>query len=302
MGFLDYTDCRNLGQKISIFILAFVLFSCGNSDKPLDNATSGEINIACDYSFEPLTKALINVFESDYPRAKINLLVTTELNALRLLKIDSVQLIIVGSEPDTSLIAYFKNKKKRIEFTPLAYDGLALVTNPKSAYTKLNVNQLKGFLRDSINETKLVIDKGNSSNYNFLKNWMLPDSVKNQIFSATDFDEMVSYLLVSPNAIGVIGSSLISEDMNPKVQKYLNQIAVVSILNDSTGEETYPFPDYFARNVYPLERKINLVFNANYFGLAKGFASFAAGPKGQRIVLKFGLLPDRMPSRDLKIK
>ena len=36
-------------------------------------------------------------------------------------------------------------------------------------------------------------------------------------------------------------------------------------------------------------------------GLATGFASFVAGHKGQRIILKQGLAPERVPVRDIEL-
>ena len=39
-----------------------------------------------------------------------------------------------------------------------------------------------------------------------------------------------------------------------------------------------------------------------YSGLGMGFASFVAGETGQRIVLKAGLVPVRMPGRNLVIR
>lgn len=302
MDCLDYTGFRNLGLKTSLWAFLFIFISCGKSDKPQDNATSGEITIACDFSYTPIAKALINVFESDYPRAKINLISTTEVNALLLLKLDSVQLVFVGNKLDSSLIYYFKKKRYKIEETQVAFDGIAFLANPKSTFLQIEKVKLRQLLTNKKSNVNLVIDKGNSSNYNFIKSWISPDTITENLFSATNFDEMVNYVSENYNAIGITGSSLISEDLNPTVQETLKKIEVIGIFNDSTREATYPYPDYFARNVYPFERSINMIYNANYFGLAKGFAAFSAGPKGQRIVLKFGLLPDRMPSRDVKIK
>jgi phosphate transport system substrate-binding protein len=53
---------------------------------------------------------------------------------------------------------------------------------------------------------------------------------------------------------------------------------------------------------YALIRELYLINCQGRSGLGTGFASFLAGELGQRIILKSGLAPDSLPSRQINIK
>jgi phosphate transport system substrate-binding protein len=72
--------------------------------------------------------------------------------------------------------------------------------------------------------------------------------------------------------------------------KGLNNIAIL------------PSQNNIAEGTYPLARDLYIINCQGYSGLGMGFASFVAGDIGQRIILKSGLLPVRMPGRNIIIK
>jgi phosphate transport system substrate-binding protein len=51
-----------------------------------------------------------------------------------------------------------------------------------------------------------------------------------------------------------------------------------------------------------LARELYIVNCQGFSGLGMGFASFVAGDIGQRIILKSGLLPYKVPPRKLSIR
>ena len=57
-----------------------------------------------------------------------------------------------------------------------------------------------------------------------------------------------------------------------------------------------------AEGKYPLARDLYIVNGQGYSGLGMGFSSFVAGDIGQRIILKSGLLPAKIPSRRITIR
>ena len=62
------------------------------------------------------------------------------------------------------------------------------------------------------------------------------------------------------------------------------------------------FGVFSGEGLYPLKRPIYLLNYQGKNGLGMGFASFVAGDIGQRIILKSGLLPVRIPSRELNVR
>jgi phosphate transport system substrate-binding protein len=83
-----------------------------------------------------------------------------------------------------------------------------------------------------------------------------------------------------------------------KIIKNTNVLNVKGI----DGKEFYaPSQNNLAEEKYPLVRDLYVINCQGYSGLGMGFASFVAGDIGQRIVLKSGLLPVKIPTRKLNI-
>ena len=66
-----------------------------------------------------------------------------------------------------------------------------------------------------------------------------------------------------------------------------------------TEDDEYykPYQAYIAQKIYPLWREVYVISKEAYTGLGTGLTAFIASERGQRIVLKFGLVPATMPVR-----
>ena len=62
-----------------------------------------------------------------------------------------------------------------------------------------------------------------------------------------------------------------------------------------------PYQAYMAQGKYPLLRDVVMISREARSGLASGFMAFVASDKGQRIVLKSGLVPATMPIRIIEV-
>jgi phosphate transport system substrate-binding protein len=71
------------------------------------------------------------------------------------------------------------------------------------------------------------------------------------------------------------------------------QLVGVSSENDPDAVLGYhqPYQGYLADKSYPFRRDVYIINRELGTRLATGFSSFVAGDKGQRIVLKAGLVP-----------
>jgi phosphate transport system substrate-binding protein len=63
-----------------------------------------------------------------------------------------------------------------------------------------------------------------------------------------------------------------------------------------------PYQAYMVDKIYPLTREIYLINTEPRNGLATGFSAFVASDKGQRIILKSGILPAVAPTRVVNIR
>jgi phosphate transport system substrate-binding protein len=99
----------------------------------------------------------------------------------------------------------------------------------------------------------------------------------------------------------VIGVNWISDRRDSTSIRFLKKVNVVGISrsDNPASEDDYiqPYQGYLAQGTYPLRREVFIVSREARAGLGTGFASFITGDKGQRIILKSGLVPASMPVR-----
>src|SRR5690606_7831129 len=79
-----------------------------------------------------------------------------------------------------------------------------------------------------------------------------------------------------------------------------DKIRILSVLNDTLQSPTYVKPTQASLSTgeYPLRREVKVLNYQPNLGLGMGFSAFLTGDRGQRIVLKSGLLPAKMPGRE----
>lgn len=295
--------------------VAILLGGCSERDKKgklVDIPTAGSIKIAVDESLKPLLEAEVSAFEGIYSGAHITTTYIAEEDAIDALLKDSVRLVAVTRKLTKEELAIFGSQKIVPRQMNLATDAVALILNRDNPDSLLKVEQLKGILQGKITrwneinkkskptEIKLVFDHPNSGIIRFLN-----DSVVNieklppNCFAINSNDSIVDYVSKQPGAIGLIGVGWISDRDNSTANKFLKRIRVAHVSRDSAYLQ--PFQAYIALRTYPLCRSVVIISREARTGLASGFIAFMASDKGQRIVLKAGLVPATMPVRIVEI-
>lgn len=294
------------------FILG-LLSSCGDS-KPkssrTDTYTSGTITVAMDESFSPLIEEEIQIFELVNPQAKIKPLYTNELEAINLLKKDSVWVAIAARNYRPDEIDNLKKRRMVPVSFPIAYDGLALIVNKENTDTCISVKDFSSILSGKVTKwsdiysgSKLgnfdvVFDNKNSSTVHYCVDSILNGKPINcpNVSAVKTSAEVINYVEKHKNAIGIIGSNWLNDKRDTTNLTFNKNITVmqVSKLDKATAMNSRkPFQYYFLTGEYPLVRTIYVLLNDPRRGLPTGFGNFISGPKGQMIVLKTGLLPYR---------
>jgi phosphate transport system substrate-binding protein len=110
---------------------------------------------------------------------------------------------------------------------------------------------------------------------------------------------VVDYVSKNQNALGLIGLEWVSDRDDSTTNAFLDKIKVVALAGDSTHFQ--PYQAYLALKYYPLMRTISIINREGRTGLGTGFAAFFASERGQRIVLKAGLVPKTMPLRIIQV-
>lgn len=304
------------------FVLLVALSACKSKSKdqgPTDTASSGVISIAADQSFEPIIQEEIDVFESLYPLAGIVPRYTTEVEAINLLLKDSVRLAITTRTLTEEELNSFHSRKFYPQTIKIATDGIALIVNRNNPDTLLSVRDFRRILTGGVKEWKqiypasamkdiqVVFDNKNSSTVRFAMDSICggkPLSTGN-VSALNTNQQVVDFVAKTPNAIGVIGVNWLGNRSDTTNLSFRDEIRVMSVSTseDATPDNSYkPYQAYLYYGNYPLARPIYALLNDPRNGLPWGFTAFLTSDKGQRIILKSGLVPATQPVRVVKIK
>lgn len=298
---------------VGLTLILGLLSSCGDS-KPksgrTDTYTSGTITVAMDESFSPFIEEEIQIFELVNPQAKIKPLYTNELEAINMLKTDSVYIAIAARNYRPDEIDNLKERRMVPVSFPIAYDGLALIVNKENTDTCISVKDFSSILSgkatkwseiypgSKLGNFDVVFDNKNSSTVHYCVDSVLNGKPINcpNVSAVKTSAEVINYVEKHKNAIGIIGSNWLNDKRDTTNLTFNKNITVmqVSKLDKATAMNSRkPFQYYFLTGEYPLVRTIYVLLNDPRRGLPTGFGNFISGSKGQMIVLKTGLLPYR---------
>ncbi|MCH4830301.1 MULTISPECIES: PstS family phosphate ABC transporter substrate-binding protein [Flavobacterium] len=287
---------------LGLLLTAVFFVSCyfGNKDEK-ETILTGTATILVDETVFPLVEDHQMIFENQY-QAKIKLIPKPEKEIIKLLSEGKNNLAILTREltlGETKKVA--KNNIKG-KITDFAIDGIAFIGHPSNSNFKIEETELVNFLNGKPSKIKkLIFDNANSSTVRYLMEFAKVKNLpKDNIFALSTNNEVITFISKTPDAIGVVGINWITQPM-PDFQKTVENIKVLE-LKTKNGTFVTPSQDLLASGNYPYSRKIKILNYQGTTGLGMGFASFIAGELGQRIVLKSGLVPVRMPSRNIIIR
>lgn len=301
--------------KLIVQILTSLLLlqvSCSDDKKAkTDTATTGYLKIAADESFKPLLQAEEETFESLYAQSNIAIHYMAEGHALEQFTKDSVEMLVCGRMLDSTYIKHFKSKGYSIKQNKIGSDGIAFIVNNSFPDSIISLNVIQEILQAKVKTFKeinaafpsdsihVAVDKGNSSNLTLLyKSFDLQHS-EAKVFAAGSNDKVIEQVLNNPNYIGVIGTAMINDEESPQMRELLKKVKVLGVHVDNK-DVYYPFQGDLEK--YPFKRDIYVIIKGARNGLGTGFASFIYSDRGQRIILKSGLLPVNIPGRQIEIK
>ena len=302
-----------------LFILITLFVGCGSRSKDYsDTPTTGQIKIAADETFQPICESEIQVFQGIYNYALITPSYLSEKEAFKALLDDSVRLIIASRQLSSSEEAYFQTKKFFPHQTLVAVDAIALVVNPANTDSILSIKTLKDILTGKIQNWKqlqpssklgkiqVVFDNQGSSTVRYMVDSISRGEKLASNLSALNYNkDVVDYVAKNTDALGIIGVTWISDRSDSTTMSFLKKVKVMWLSSQeiATYENSYkPFQAYIAKKQYPLIRYIYVINTEPRTGLASGFASFIASDRGQRIILKSGVLPATQPLRLIQVK
>ncbi len=305
-----------------IFIIIVVLsfFSCSREkkDKYTDTLTEGVISVAIDETFAPILEEEIAVFESLNPKAGIVPIFTNEGNAIELLLKDSVRMAITTRPLSEKELESLKARKFQPRLYRLASDAIALVINKSNTDSLITVDQLRQILlgkvtkwnqiytNSTLGSIVTVFDNANSSTVRYAIDSVCGGQKLSANLNAQSTNkEVLEYVAKTPQAIGIVGVNWLENKVDTTNLSFNGIVKVMSVSNETvaTVEGSYkPFQAYLFYDSYPLTRNVFIILNDPRSSLPSGFTSFLTSQRGQRIILKSGLLPATQPLRVVHVK
>jgi phosphate transport system substrate-binding protein len=268
-----------------------------------ESILKGSTTIFVDETLSPIMEDQVAVFESNY-EAKVKLVSKSESETLISLFKQKSAIAVLTRNLTNEENKIFEQKKITPKITKFATDAIAFISNKSTKDTLIDLKNVVEFMqgKPSSSIRGLVFDNPNSSTVRYMNLLAEIKSIpENGVYSFKTNDEVIKFVAQNKGMIGVVGVNWLFQPM-PEMKEFVNKVNVLSV-KGLTGENYYaPSQNNIAEGKYPLARDLYIINGQGYSGLGMGFASFVAGDIGQRIILKSGLLPVRIPGRRINVR
>ncbi len=297
---------------VGLTFAACLCFSCSGNKKGKDGRTdtysSGTISFVSDESFSPIIEEERTVFQFDYPQAKVNPIYTSESDAINRLLDGKAWLAFSARNFKDSELKNLQARNFRPMAIKVAYDALAFIVNKANNDTIISVQDIVNVMNGKATKWKdlsygsndglitVVFDNAKSSTVHYVEDSILGGKpiTNPNVAAVNKTAEVIKYVEENPHAIGVIGNNWLNDkhdSTNLTFNKNIRVMRVSKVHPATPSSGRLPYQYYIYNGEYPLVRTIYALLNDPRQGLPWGFAHFIESPKGQRIVMKAGLLP-----------
>jgi phosphate transport system substrate-binding protein len=295
-----------INKVLVLFLVCCLFIMCNQKEQINTNNESilkGSATVFVDETLAPIIEDQVAVFESNYD-AKIKIISKSESEVVINLFNEKSGIAILTRNLTVEENKIFEQKKITPKITKFAIDAIAFIANKTTNDTLIDLRHVVEFMKGNQSATikGLVFDNPNSSTVRYMNTLAGVKSIPVKgVYSFKSNQEVIKFVAENKGMIGVLGVNWLSQPM-PDMQEYVDKVNVLSVKGLSGGNYYEPSQNNIAEGKYPLARDLYIINGQGYSGLGMGFASFVAGDIGQRIILKSGLLPVRVPGRRFNIR
>lgn len=288
----------------AIMLIAFG--SCKQKADKDEAARAARASIfVVDESFKPIIDQELYVYQDAYKKSRPRVIYAPENNAINTLFADSARVLILSREMNAEENKALQARNLKVISNCFAIDAVTLIVNQASNDTAITVSDIKKMLNgDTKTDKDIVFDNPNSGLVRYLKEFSGSKNLKQKnIYSLKSNKEVIKYVSEHPNAIGITGFSWLN-DPEKDYEDAVNKVKIMSVKDDiknPSGAYYSPSQETLALKQYPLTRSLYILNFTGKLGIGMEFAAFVAGDRGQRIILKSGLLPFAIPGREVHI-
>ncbi len=329
---------RHIACLSAVLFIGAALHGCMKYEQAENTSTRGTATVVCDNTFENIFKQEVDVFEYQYPEAHILVRYATQAEAFDSLFSLNTRTIVatrdLTPQEAKALKAKYKNERNTVvnlRSSKIAVDAVAFIVNRKNNVEKLTLDELADILSgetDEWNEVqpsnlgkiKVVLDQSGSSLATYLSDSLLNGGpLGPTVYAAGSVADVFKAVEATPDAIGVLGVSWISSDMESAdisreelAQSVLNEgavqgatltqgVKVLKLYRPGEARAYKPYQQYIFDGSYPLFRQVYMITAAPVSNVGGGFYSFVTGPIGQKIIMKTGILPARVRTINVEL-
>jgi phosphate transport system substrate-binding protein len=304
-----------------IMVMGISVFSgCSNSKptKQTDTYTAGRIKLGIDDSYRLMMEAQLDVFTTIYNHASFDTIYNDETDIINLFLKDSIPAMIVSKPLTKQQTDALLSQRYVARTTIIGHDAIALILNKDNKTNQFLYDQVHDIFTGKISKWKqinpasnlgdinVVFDKQGSSNIRYFMDKFNLTRYPSNFGATKSNNEIINYVQTHKNAIGILSVNWISDPQDSVSNNFLSRIQVAGITSyaGTTSANTFyqPYQAYIVYKYYPFIRNIYFIDRQTYDGLASGLDAFLAGDKGQRIILRSGLVPATAPVTIVEIK
>ncbi|MBK7269664.1 MAG: substrate-binding domain-containing protein [Flavobacteriales bacterium] len=286
-------------------LMALAACSGGAPDPRSDDSpTFGSVLVLADQDLRPMIEDQRRMFEATYEKAQVEVRYLPEAELTRAMLNDSVRAVFGTFRPGGEQEAYFRTRNMTPFTEVVATDAIAVLVHPAGP-DSLTLEALRELLSQGTLDGKsrpALFDATGSGVARGLVDSLFGGLAPSALRAAAldGPDAVVARVRDDSAAIGFLGFGLLSDLDDPACRALLAGVKVCRI-SSGAGTALLPTQGTLKDTRYPLRRPVIMLVTEGKSGLGTGFASFVAGHKGQRIILKQGLAPAHTPAREVMI-
>jgi phosphate transport system substrate-binding protein len=287
---------------LGLFI-SLIFFGCKKSEGRKESILKGTAIILVDETLKPLLEDEIAIFQNGY-NAKILMEARSEKELIQSFLRDTSRIVVLSRKLNEEESKYFEQLKIKPKTTIIGTDAIAFISNKSSNDSLVALKDIILFMqgKPQTRVKGLVFDNPNSSTVRYMNELAgIKETPTEGVYSFRFNKDVVKFVSENDGMIGVVGLNWLYQP-SPDMKDLIKKINVLSVKGESSAAYVPPTQNNLAEGTYPLARDLYIINCQGYSGLGMGFASFVAGDIGQRIILKAGLLPVRVPPRKVIFK
>lgn len=299
-------------KNLSFMLLLLVFAACKQKPKPgaaavEETRTSGSVTMLVDESFSEVLADQIEVFKTDYPDARFKVIEGNEQQIIPTFLNDSVRVLISSRMLTAEEDKIYRNRSIVPKTSRFAIDGIALIVDKENRDTNITVNEVIEMMKgNDAKGRQLVFDNVYSSTLRYFKELAGVKTLPAKgVYTLKTNNDVIKYVGSHKGFIGVVGVNWLIAN-NDSMTVYLDKVQAMGLKNlkGKKGDDAYykPVQANLIDGIYPFLRNVYIIDAEGRNGLGTGFATWLVSPRGQLIVLKSGLGPHKMASRDFNFK